>query len=508
MNGQSEPERHTPSSETTHDVEGDCARYEAEWRAGEGAELEAYLQPVSGAERDRLLARLLRIELERRRRRGEQPRLAEYHQRFPDDGPLIAEAFAVTESRLSRALGDPHDAPISRVSATTEFPSDATNGVDDVPLHIGEYQIEGEIDRGGMGLILRGHDPSLDRELAFKVIRGSLKDRPAAVRRFVAEAQITGQLQHPGIPPVHELGRCPDGRPYFSMKLIKGHTLEKLLAERSSPTQDLPRFLKIFEQICQTVAFAHSRGVIHRDLKPLNIMVGAFGELQIMDWGLAARLHLQTPSSPDTAPASWTDAQGIGYADEAELTPAEKSVRPDSDDSDLFRLTQQGQPVGTFPYVPPEQARGEVEHMDERCDVFGLGAILCEILTGEPPYTGTSSEEIVEKARAGDVGQALKRLDECGADAQLITLARLCLAPACNQRSRNGQVVADIVTNILVDQQQIDTRRQIETAVAQERARLVRHYRRVVALVCVFLALPLLAGFVLLLITSLRLYFP
>jgi serine/threonine protein kinase len=447
------------------------------------------------------------MELERRRKRGEQPRLAEYHQRFPDDGPLIAEAFAVSESRLSQALEDPCDVPISQASATTECPSDARTGEDDVPVHIGEYEIEGEIDRGGMGLILRGRDPSLGRELAFKVIRGSLKDRPAAVQRFVAEAQITGQLQHPGIPPVHELGRCQDGRPYFSMKLIKGHTLEKLLGERSSPTQDLPRFLKIFEQICQTVAYAHSRGVVHRDLKPLNIMVGAFGELQIMDWGLASRLHHETTSSHDAAAAAWPDGQGAGPADQTSDSPADNSVSFDSDNADQFRLTQQGQPVGTFPYVPPEQARGEVEHMDERCDVFGLGAILCEILTGSPPYTGTSSKEIVEKARTGDVGQALKRLDECGADAQLTTLARLCLAPAWKDRSRNGQVVADIVTNYLVDQQQVSTRRQISMAVAQERARLARHYHRVVALVCVFIALPLLAGFVFLLIMSLESYF-
>jgi len=507
MNEQSKPERYTPSSETTYDVEGACARFETKWRAGEGAELEAFLQPTAGEERDRLLARLLPIELERRRKRGEQPRLAEYHQRFPDDGPLIAEAFAVTESRLSHALENPGDVPPSQPSATTECAPKAKAEADDVPVHIGEYEIEGEIDRGGMGLILRGRDPSLDRELAFKVIRASLKDRPSAVRRFVAEAQITGQLQHPGIPPVHELGNCHDGRPYFSMKLIKGHTLEKLLDERTSPTQDLPRFLKIFEQICQTVAYAHSRGVIHRDLKPLNIMVGAFGELQIMDWGLASHLHRETTSSDDTTAAAWTDAHDAGSAEEAKESPADNAIQVDSDDADHFRLTQQGQPVGTFPYVPPEQARGEVEHMDERCDVFGLGAILCEILTGEPPYTGASIDEIVEKARTGDIGQARKRLDKCGADAQLTTLARLCLAPDWKDRSRNGQVVADIVTNYLVDQQQVSTRRQINTAVAQERARLVRHHRRVVGLVCVFLGLPLLAGFVFILIISLKSYF-
>jgi serine/threonine protein kinase len=144
--------------------------------------------------------------------------------------------------------------------------------------------------------------------------------------------------------------------------------------------------------------------------------------------------------------------------------------------------------------------------MDERCDVFGLGAILCEILTGKPPYTGDSSAEIIKKARRGDVEPALKRLAQCGADAQLTTLARLCLAPELKNRSRNAQIVADIVTNYLVDEQYSNTRRQIELGVAQERDRLVRHYRGIVLAVCVLLALPLFGGLVFLLLMSLRYY--
>ena len=144
-----------------------------------------------------------------------------------------------------------------------------------------------EIGRGGIGVVFRGRDRDLGRDLAVKVLREAYRDNPDARRRFVEEAQIGGQLQHPGIVPVYELGWFADRRPYFTMKLVKGRTLAALLRDRADPGQDLPRLLGVFEQVCQTVAYAHAQGVIHRDLKPANVMVGAFGEVQVMDWGLA-----------------------------------------------------------------------------------------------------------------------------------------------------------------------------------------------------------------------------
>ena len=156
-----------------------------------------------------------------------------------------------------------------------------------LPEGRGSYQILGEIARGGMGVVLRGHDTDLGRDVALKVLNRELADRPEVVQRFVEEAQIGGQLQHPGIVPVYELGLMADDRPYFTMKLVKGRTLAMLLAERESVTSDRRRLVDVFESICQTVAYAHSRSVIHRDLKPANIMVGAFGEVQVVDWGLA-----------------------------------------------------------------------------------------------------------------------------------------------------------------------------------------------------------------------------
>src|SRR5262249_30290767 len=149
------------------------------------------------------------------------------------------------------------------------------------------YRIDGEIARGGMGAVLKGRDPDLGRDVALKVLRDDYRADADMVRRFVEEAQIGGQLQHPGIVPIYELGTLADRRPFFAMKLVKGHTLAQLLDARQGPDDDRPRLLSIFEAIAQTVAYAHARGVIHRDLKPSNVMVGSFGEVQVMDWGLA-----------------------------------------------------------------------------------------------------------------------------------------------------------------------------------------------------------------------------
>jgi hypothetical protein len=146
---------------------------------------------------------------------------------------------------------------------------------------LGRYHLDGEIARGGMGIVLKGFDSDLGRDLAIKVLLEQHRDKPDLVRRFVEEARIGGQLQHPGVVPVYELGMFPDARPYFSMKLVQGRTLETLLNLRSDPGADRERFLAIFEQVCQTMAYAHARGVVHRDLKPSNVMVGTFGEVQV-----------------------------------------------------------------------------------------------------------------------------------------------------------------------------------------------------------------------------------
>ena len=139
---------------------------------------------------------------------------------------------------------------------------------------LGSYEIVSFIGAGGMGEVYRARDSRLGRDVALKVLRDDYRDDATMIRRFVEEAQIGGQLQHPGIVPIYELGTLADRRPFFAMKLVKGHTLAELLAQRPDPAAELPRPLSIFEAVCQTMAYAHARGVIHRDLKPSNVMVG------------------------------------------------------------------------------------------------------------------------------------------------------------------------------------------------------------------------------------------
>ncbi len=358
------------------------------------------------------------------------------------------------------------------------------------------YRIVGEIARGGMGCVLRAYDVAFDRPLAIKVLLA--KPGADAERRFLEEARVTGQLQHPGIPPVHELGRLADGRPYFSMKLIEGRTLLDLLRRRSSgsfpplreggaesaiPPAELPQLLKIFEQIAQTLAYAHSRGVIHRDLKPLNIMVGAFGEVQVMDWGLAKRLPRENTALaadlPDVVHAAADSAAALvdaapGQSDASKSdAPKSDTGKSDTDKSGVAHSdtddsqTQVGQVLGTISYMAPEQARGDVAALDERCDVFGLGAILCTILTGHPPYVAKEKHELWKQARTGDLADAWARLAACGADAELVSLARSSLAPQKEDRPRHAGEVAEAITRHLVSVEERLHQARVATAQAE-----------------------------------------
>jgi serine/threonine-protein kinase len=342
------------------------------------------------------------------------------------------------------------------------------------------YRIDGEIARGGMGAILKGRDPDLGRDVALKVLREDLREDADMVRRFVEEAQIGGQLQHPGVVPIYELGTFADRRPFFSMKLVKGRTLAQLLEARAQPGDDLPRFLAIYEAVCQTVAYAHARGVIHRDLKPSNVMVGAFGEVQVMDWGLAKVL-------PRGGIAD--DARAVKPAHQETVIATARSGSGEPG------LSHAGSVLGTPSYMAPEQARGETDRVDERADVFALGSILCEVLTGEPAFTGRSALEIIRKASRGDLAGALSRLDSCGADVELVGLARDCLASEAEDRPRQAGAVAEQVTAHLAGVQERVRAAERERAVAEARAVEERRRRKVqLALAASVLALTTLGG--------------
>jgi serine/threonine-protein kinase len=342
------------------------------------------------------------------------------------------------------------------------------------------YQLQGEIARGGMGAVLRGRDVDLGRDLAVKVLLEKYVHRPEVARRFIEEAQIGGQLQHPGVVPVYDIGRFGE-RPFFTMKLVKGKTLGALLGERSTPAldalgspSDLARFLDIALKVAQTLAYAHAKGVIHRDLKPANVMVGAFGEVQVMDWGLAK--VLTEGGIADEERASRERDMGSRVRERPEVITTIRTARSIGSADTFGTATEAGSLLGTPAYMPPEQANGDIARLDRRADVFGLGAILCEILTSKPPYVGRSAEEVRRKACNGDQVDTQARLDTCGADQGLIALTKACLSPEAIDRPKDAQAVADGLTAYLGGVQ--ERLHQAELAEAEARARAIEEAKR------------------------------
>jgi eukaryotic-like serine/threonine-protein kinase len=210
------------------------------------------------------------------------------------------------------------------------------------------YDVIDEIGRGGMGTVYRALDRELGREVAIKIPNGT--GESASERRLHSEARILASLEHPGIVPIHDSGRLADGRMYCVMKRVRGQTLREALDAITDPGERL----RIFERLCEPVAFAHDAGVIHRDLKPDNVMIGSFGEVMVMDWGVAKQRD--DTSSAAAAPA-------------VSMPPG----------------TESGAVIGTPGFMPPEHARGETAQADVRADVYSLGAILYLLLTDEDP---------------------------------------------------------------------------------------------------------------------------
>jgi CRP-like cAMP-binding protein len=266
------------------------------------------------------------------------------------DGKAARDASTVVES--------PHKARISHVTP--------------IELPAGRFRDEGQIGHGGRSHVHMIFDRMLLRRSAMKVLAHRLQPFVEDRQRFIEEAQISGQLDHPNIVPIHEMSISAEGSLYFTMKLVDGHTMDEMLRARSHQIRRfdwVAPFLEIMVKVCDAVAFAHSRGVVHRDLKPGNIMVGNFGQVYVMDWGMARLIdgHHEVSIARDRRHA----------------------------------LDHKGEVLGTPAYMSPEQAFGRHEETDERSDIFSLGATLYHVITGRPPYDADDLAGQLEVARTG-----------------------------------------------------------------------------------------------------------
>jgi len=244
--------------------------------------------------------------------------------------------------------------------------------------------------RGGMGAVYLAKDEKLNRRVALKILE-SEDPQGTLVNRLAREAQVLAQLEHPGIVPVHDAGTLEDGRVYYAMKFVQGSRLDGFLANAAS----LSERLRLFLRICDTISFAHSRGILHRDLKPANIMIGAFGEVLVMDWGLAKILVPKTRPTTSSTVTEMSDAITNG-------TPFRHA------DSEITDVTGDGMVMGTPGYMSPEQAGGNAANVDERSDVFSLGRLLALMVTEsgntKPAKSDRALRAMCEKASSRNPG--------------------------------------------------------------------------------------------------------
>jgi len=296
----------------------------------------------------------------------------------------------------------------------------------------GRYHERGEQGRGGMGRVLLVDDRDLGREIVMKVLledpstrskRKAKSDQQSASKqsRFLQEAQITGQLEHPSIVPVYELGQRKDSTPYYTMKFVRGDTLSQAL-RKCSTMQDRVALLPHYVDLCQAIAYAHSRGVIHRDLKPSNVMVGEYGETVVIDWGLAK-------------------VKGRRDVQATQLEDGLKTVHLDPSSGSGSDHTKAGEVMGTPVYMPPEQARGDIEAIDERSDVYALGVILYQMITGKKPFAAVTPEKIVEKV----LNEAPTAIGQIAPDAppELVAICERAMLKDQDARYPSAQALAE-----------------------------------------------------------------
>lgn len=318
--------------------------------------------------------------------------------------------------------------------------------------HFDRFRVLRPHAEGGLGEVHVAWDEELGREVALKEIRPKFADDPRARSRFVREAEVTGNLDHPGVVPVYSLGTRPDGRPYYAMRFVHGETLQQILerdhreAKSLSPLERLGRLrrlLRRFIDICDTIEYAHGRGVLHRDLKPANILIGSHGEAVIIDWGLAKVLGAPDDDDSPQENVGPTSVSEVGHGSINEPVVLHSSLGS-SIPTDI------GETLGSPPYMSPEQARGLNNELDRLTDVYSLGATLYTVLVGKPPVRGSKTPEVLARVISGEIVPPLGANPDAPAPLAEICLTAMRLDPS--RRYPTARALADDVQRWLDDQ--------------------------------------------------------
>ncbi len=370
------------------DVDRVCNRFEAAWRAGHAPRIEDFLAETPAAARLGAARELIALDVFYRRRQGHRPRPEDYLGRFADLDPgALAESMWDDAAGDSRAVAPP--TPTFDHALGDTLPAAAP------PRLVGDYEIRGEIARGGMGVVYRARQLSLNRLVALKMILPGQLVSAEASQRFRAEAENVARLQHEHIVPIYEVGDY-QGQPYFSMKLIESGSLDRRMAEFNN---DPPATARLMATIARAVHHAHQHGLIHRDLKPSNILVDPHGQPHVTDFGLAKRLEAS------------------------------------------IDLTRSNAIVGTPCYMAPEQAAGRQQNVSTVTDVYGLGAVLYEMLTGRPPFKADSPLDTLAQVLQDEPVRPQVRRREVPRDLEVICLK--CLQKEPESRYPSAIAVAE-----------------------------------------------------------------
>ncbi len=385
-------------SPTLGRIESVCDRFEAAWRCTPWPRIEEYWSESDGTQ---LLRELLVLDVVYRLRHHDHPNLGEYQVRFPAHDGVIRSAFEA--ARMSVLPADSHSSTTWNVADTdvreSLTPLDGFNRanarVEAVDRALADVAIAGALRfrvlrplaKGGLGEVFVARDEELRREVALKLIQEQHADDTDCRDRFLFEAEITGRLEHPGVIPVYGLGVDGNGRPYYAMRFIRGESLKESIArfhradgavrepgERSLALREL---LGRFIDVCNTIAYAHGRGVLHRDLKPANVMLGDYGETLVVDWGLA-----KITGRPD----------GELVAEDGTQNPEPRSGT---------HSTKQGSWLGTPSFMSPEQAAGRIDLLGPASDIYSLGATLYNLLTGKSAFEGTDVLTVLSQVQEG-----------------------------------------------------------------------------------------------------------